>query len=397
MKICQIVSSFPPISWGGTETHNYTLVKYLIEKGYDTSVIVTGQETNKRKASYDGIRINYFKPKPLLWYKQLKDLVKKTGEFDVLDVHRNHVVLPFVRCKTPIILSLHFFELTCPIPIKSNIDGKGWPRPCEEGWTSCLGCIGSRRYMRWWISKNIAIKRADSIMVKYEALRNLMIGNGVPENKINVVPHWLDIEKINKRSKKSKSKNRRIRNVNRRILFLGRMDHEKGPDILLGAFPSILEKHPQTELVFVGDGPMMKNLKSNARGFGKNISEKVVFVGHVKHQDVPEYFGMSDVVVFPHRFFNYEWGLLEAMCCEKPIVATDMFATRDILNHEKNALLCSLDEVDISSSVSRILDDQKLSRRISSEALKTIKQKHSMKNLRIYEKLLNELAGKKSK
>ena len=39
MRICHICRSFPPLV-GGTETHNYSLVKYLSEKGYDVDVIV---------------------------------------------------------------------------------------------------------------------------------------------------------------------------------------------------------------------------------------------------------------------------------------------------------------------------------------------------------------------
>ena len=151
MRICHICRSFPPLV-GGTETHNYSLVKYLSEKGYDVDVIVvrapiellktTGYSKNVidkvQKTEYSlpelkNVRIyNIPYPKPIIGYykiwKKVKEIEGKYGKLDIIDIHTHAFAIPFSK-KRKIILSLHFFELICPHPT--------WPRPCDPSLKKC--------------------------------------------------------------------------------------------------------------------------------------------------------------------------------------------------------------------------------------------------------------------
>ena len=48
MKVCHICSGFPP-AVGGTETHNYSIVKYLSDRGHDVDVIIIRPRTEELK------------------------------------------------------------------------------------------------------------------------------------------------------------------------------------------------------------------------------------------------------------------------------------------------------------------------------------------------------------
>ena len=61
MKICHITFGFPPVC-GGTETHNYSLVKYLSDNGHDVDVIVVRSKINLyREIGYSEKLINDLK------------------------------------------------------------------------------------------------------------------------------------------------------------------------------------------------------------------------------------------------------------------------------------------------------------------------------------------------
>ena len=61
------------------------------------------------------------------------------------------------------------------------------------------------------------------------------------------------------------------------------------------AFPSVLERHPNAKLVFVGDGPARQSLEELVAE--KGLEEVVTFVGEVNNESVYEYYQMADVYV----------------------------------------------------------------------------------------------------
>lgn len=393
MKICHICSGFPP-AVGGTETHNYSIVKYLSEKGYDVDVIVirpsrklllrTNYDENTIKKiltkkftmpELKNVRLyNIPYPKPIIGYyqiwKKVREIEKKHGKIDVIDVHTYPFAIPFSK-KRKIILSLHFFELTCPHTI--------WPKPCNSSLKNCSKCVGYFRYFYWKVTKNLALNKISKIMVKYNYAKNILVKSGLDKNKIEVIPHWIDVEKIRTNKIEKKSDDNFI------FTFIGRLSEEKGPDLLLKAFSKIPNK--TKKLVFIGSGA----LKGELINFCKNNKiENVEFRGYVPHNQIGRYLNESDCIVFPHRYFNYEWALLEAMCVEKPIIATDVEATSEILTDGFNAILCEPNEKSIEGALKRVLECKDL-KEIAKNSYSIVKEKHSMKNLEKYEEMIHSL------
>jgi glycosyltransferase involved in cell wall biosynthesis len=96
---------------------------------------------------------------------------------------------------------------------------------------------------------------------------------------------------------------------------VGRLAHQKGQDLLLEAWPKVLAKVPDAELLVVGDGPMAAQLRStehpNTRWHG--------------HSDaVDRFYAEADVVVLPSRAEGMALVPLEAMACGRSVVAFDV-------------------------------------------------------------------------
>jgi glycosyltransferase involved in cell wall biosynthesis len=103
-------------------------------------------------------------------------------------------------------------------------------------------------------------------------------------------------------------------------LVIGRLCEQKGQDLILRAWPSILERMPDASLVLIGEGPDRPALE--AAGV-----PNVHLVG--QQDDVSDWLAATDVVAIPSR---YEAGLslvaMEAMARGRSVVACDVAGTR---------------------------------------------------------------------
>ncbi len=101
------------------------------------------------------------------------------------------------------------------------------------------------------------------------------------------------------------------------IVSMGRLSHEKGFDLLLEAFSQCHEK--TWSLVIMGEGGERASLEKLAEELG--IESRVHFVGNIKHP-VPV-LKQADLFVMPSRIEGFPNALVEAMCCQLPVISFD--------------------------------------------------------------------------
>jgi starch synthase (maltosyl-transferring) len=102
------------------------------------------------------------------------------------------------------------------------------------------------------------------------------------------------------------------------ILFVGRLDRQKGLDALLPALRDVFRALPAHELLIVGEGPERGRLEALARRVG--IAERVHFAGW--QTNIPEFMAASQLVLLPSRWEGMPNTILEAMASGKAVVAT---------------------------------------------------------------------------
>lgn len=110
--------------------------------------------------------------------------------------------------------------------------------------------------------------------------------------------------------------------ASRIVLFVGRLNAIKGPDLLLAAFLSRAGSLASAHLVFVGpDGGMRAALEAGARAHP--AGERVAFAGWLGGTDKVAAFRAADLVVIPSRQEAMSLVALEAGACGKPVLLTD--------------------------------------------------------------------------
>lgn len=103
---------------------------------------------------------------------------------------------------------------------------------------------------------------------------------------------------------------------------VGRLCEQKGQDLLLAAWPRVLDAVPSAQLVLVGDGPKRDQLESQRVA-------NVVFAGASPHS--ARWFQLADLAVVPSRWEGQALVILEAMSCAVPIVASDIAPNAETL------------------------------------------------------------------
>ncbi|MEX2110106.1 MAG: glycosyltransferase family 4 protein [Gemmatimonadaceae bacterium] len=143
------------------------------------------------------------------------------------------------------------------------------------------------------------------------------------------------------------------------ILFLGRFDPRNGLITLIDSFKKVRGKYREAQLVVVGDGPL-RNHYYRAAGCDPDIT----FVGSVL-RDRPGYYANSAMYACPTTKASFGITLLESMACETPVVCSDIYGFRDVVKHEREALMVHCGDTNaLADALVRLLDDETLRARL---------------------------------
>ncbi|MDR6225544.1 glycosyltransferase family 4 protein [Desmospora profundinema] len=121
------------------------------------------------------------------------------------------------------------------------------------------------------------------------------------------------------------------------ILFVGNLYKVKGLFDLLDAFAGLAQRHPDAQLVLVGDGPLRCDLIKRSREI--SIHDRVHFIGRRPYDEIPLWINASDVVTLSSLSEGLPSIVLEAMGCGKPVVATDVGGISEVVQHGKTGFL----------------------------------------------------------
>lgn len=108
---------------------------------------------------------------------------------------------------------------------------------------------------------------------------------------------------------------------------VGHLSPQKGHADFLEAARRIADQRPEARFVLVGDGPLRPALQTLAAGLG--LADRVTFTG--TRADVARLLAAFDVAVLPSHTEGMSNALLEAMAMRRPVVATGVGGTPDVV------------------------------------------------------------------
>lgn len=114
----------------------------------------------------------------------------------------------------------------------------------------------------------------------------------------------------------------------RTLLFVGRLEPNKGVWELLALFETLAPRFPKLRLRLVGDGPERPAMERQLTTAG--LTERVQIVGAVAPERVLRELRAADLFVFPSHYESWGLALVEAMAAGVPVVASDVPGSREV-------------------------------------------------------------------
>lgn len=166
---------------------------------------------------------------------------------------------------------------------------------------------------------------------------------------------------------------------------VGRLDRQKGLDVLVDALPSI----PEAFALLVGDGPEREELLRRAAAAG--VAERVRVTGW--RENARDFLTALDVFVLPSRFEGFPQAVVEAMLAERPVVASDVGSVSEAVIHGETGFLVPPDDPPaLVEAVRRLRDDPELRRELGRRGRARALDEFSLTRMaRAYEALYAEL------
>jgi glycosyltransferase involved in cell wall biosynthesis len=164
------------------------------------------------------------------------------------------------------------------------------------------------------------------------------------------------------------------------LFFLGYISYRKGLIFLIEALNMIKEK--DWRLIVAGDTSQDPeyvercNVLINKYG----LVEKIEFTGMITREKINEYFSNSDIFIFPTLYEGYGMVIKEAASFGIPIITTNVSAIPYLVKNKESALLVPPEKPDaIKNAIIKLLEDEKLRKKISVGAYKTVNFSYNWK------------------
>jgi glycosyltransferase involved in cell wall biosynthesis len=259
----------------------------------------------------------------------------------------------------------------------------------------------------WFLTKvwhNITISFIDAsnapVLVNNTEVKSFYESCGISSDKIKVVSSAIDLQRHENELLSTASAGACLGlTMSKKELvigYVGGLRPEKNLELLIKAFGGFLNGNPQAQakLILIGDGPMRSLLEEATKK--SDIGSHVFFLGLIP--DAHRFFNAIDILVLPSLSEGSPLSIIEAMVAGKAIIASDIPAIRELVEHEKEALLFNSHSVeDLKAAILALCRDPDLRAKLGANAKKKAKLYDVDKVYGQISKVYDELVGCKAR
>lgn len=187
-----------------------------------------------------------------------------------------------------------------------------------------LGTLDSSvgRSFLFRLYRTISLKLAGRIIATSEEMRQVAL-RFAPDARIAVIPNGVNSQTFAPASRVKTGDDGPV------ILTMRRLAPKNGIQYLVEAAPEVIAALPKACFWVAGEGKLETTIRQRVAELG--LGEHFRFIGIVPHAGTAEVYRQADIVAFPSSAESTSLACLEAMCCEKAIVASSLGAYKDML------------------------------------------------------------------
>jgi glycosyltransferase involved in cell wall biosynthesis len=351
-RVTYVIDSLAP---GGAERSLIEMLPHLVNRGIDPTVVclATTEESFGPAVSLLGVRL----------------VTLDTGN----RLATVRALRALFRRERPDLIHTTLFESDLAgrlgaagsgIPVLTTLAGPTYEPGRLEDPRVRPGRLLAARAIDGWTARRLTRRlHAVSAAVKQSAVASLK----VDPNRVVVIPRGRDpllLGEPDENRRRAARERLGVREDAEVVMAVGRQELPKGHRYLVEAAEAL--RRPRARVLVVGraggESDALQRLV-----LGLRLEGRVSFLGH--REDVSDLLAASEVFVMPSVREGAPGALIEAMAMAVPIVASELPTIREILEHERSALLVPpRDPAAITAAIDRLLDDPDLRTRLATEA-----------------------------
>lgn len=176
------------------------------------------------------------------------------------------------------------------------------------------------------------------------------------------------------------------------LIAMGRLDEQKGFDLLLQAFSNLKDDYPEWNLTILGEGELRSQLENLRDRLG--LKGRVHLIGAVKNPH--DFLRQADIFVMSSRFEGFPNALAEAMACGLPVISTDCpSGPKEIIREGLDGILVPSENVlALTDAIKKLINDEDLRRYLAQNALEIVSRFSLDKIMAIRTALVKEVIKK---
>jgi glycosyltransferase involved in cell wall biosynthesis len=365
-KVALISSMYPPYPdgiqplWGGIEIDIEDLVTSLEKKSIQTYVISLHYCKPVDKKEVDIDRIGTYIPYILsgrkkslfyFWYKELFRPLIFLRLIRVLKKRKPNIVVIGKTYQLSLAIYIACHLLNLPYIVRYDWTCPSYPKeePCTiRSAFDCPDCIEKTMgvkvpklfkvsaplyFVPLFFLKRYFWNKSKRVSVVSEHYRGIIESFGVNSNKIMIDPPTsrlqMDENELKRITLLYKKKNEYI------ILFVGRIESEKGILLLLDALTRPILQMKKFKIIIIGTGSLAEVVTAASQQ-----DKRIVYLGAIPHSQIGNYYALTDLVIIP-SIVPESYGLvaIEAMSIDKPIVGFNLGGLKELLSDYKQGIL----------------------------------------------------------
>jgi glycosyltransferase involved in cell wall biosynthesis len=396
LNVCFVTPEYFPIS-GGTGAYVYYLSHSLQKLGHNVHVVARDKQDSEK--TVNGIHVHYVKGvgNALTRYwrfaRSASNKIKELNKQNSIDIiHSNLPLVPSFAIPDDsakaIVCAVHSTWKGEAIVTKR--DNPKELNPNEKAMLRFNVVL--RSYEKKLMNRSDAL-----IAVSKYTVNELTELYGIKEEKIHVIYNGVDVDKFKPRPNRAELRQEfGLEEDKKIVLFVGRLYHRKGLEILLQSIPPVLKEFRNVKFVISGKG--FKKKEESLRNLAKelNIEDHVKFLGYVPDEKLPRLYSASDIFVLPAIYENFPFAILEAQSTGLPVVSTNVGGIPEFLVDNENGFVIDPgDSTQLTQRVLTLLQNPKLAKEMGDRGRKLIEEKFDWRLITgqvidLYHKLLEK-------
>jgi len=285
----------------------------------DVKVLAVNQEEVKQDVPIEKVSVRRF-PNELAYHQVKNQVEKRMEEYDVIQGQHSLTIPPLglIEDKPTVGVIRDYWPICYQTTLRDNYGNNhlkcGWK--CKLSTIQDFHILSPYKFFNHHLRQRIT-KKVDMLAPRSKFVEERLQEHGFKNTEVmyNFVPEGFD-ENVEPKGEGD-------------ILYVGKLEEQKGPQLLVDAIPEILEEESDQKFVFLGDGPMKEDLQKRVNDTGAR--QKVKFRGHVPMDEVKSRMKGAKTVVSPSLWHEpLSRVIIEAQALGTPVVTTERGGNKEI-------------------------------------------------------------------